>query len=816
MNPFIDSFLFLLNLVFLIYFGYKTVSFFLENLLEKIISLHILIWANLLLTCVVLSLFQQLNNPYLYFILSSILMVYFSYVPKKYNLVSKVNFKNEVLKFKERNFKFFKKDIFSLFLFSTFLLMSGVLFFLCINYYPRNLDYTREVLLGLLIYIQDGSLLTSDSVSPFSITFSFPYNGLLYNSIFAIYKQSHHYFLLTSFINWLVCSFSIYLISRKIGASKRGSLIASYLLMMSQPVVITGSMEMNDIQVYSSVLVGLVFVFDFLRTKKIFYALMIGLSWGLSFGTKYLIGFFLLGFIIFFCYFLFSKIRRSIFINFIKENQKAIFIGLFASILMMTPEIQKYLLHKPHKSFQTITKQHESSVSPIDARIVQKQSVLYGTLWGYFSKFSITLAVKEIFGKIILFHLDFFLSPLINIFHVLFGDNTLISKFFLESDKSLRSFISKLGIVIPDPRAPFLRPDHSPVTYLMIHSLYSYPIYMAIFLLLFRRIKNEKGWWLVIFYLSFLLLFSLLKAQDHHIRYVLTSFFVVAPIIALLYDKKDFLSSNKKMFLNVFFLFLSVMTFLISWRSIVSGPYKNSYRANQVRSVLSEKEHNLNYYKGYVKQAFEDADNINIFFNNIHHYTDMMRRSPYKKYTLLGDIVKDKQNFFLLPPAYQRDPYVWQYNFFPIPVYTPFLKPDEGYIFLDEVSIKYNMFVNNLKKVDYSLYPKPRYLMFAYSIYPRPKTDIRDVRMFLMKPLPKTKIEIRLLIDVAGPDKEIKRIVFDWVKDKYTFPFAVGPDVKIVYLQIRKYSPYEDQQIFMTPILLHPKSIDVRKYIQKQ
>ena len=812
----IDTFLFLINVSVLAFFGYKTVSFFLTSILEKLVSLHIVIWTNLVLTTSILSLFYQLNNEYLYLILSCGLSFYFYTLGKKYAILDDVkDFSEDLRSFQVINFKFLKADKFSLVLVITYAIMCFILFFLCINYYPRNLDYTREVLLGLLFYIQDGSILTSSSLSPYSIGFSFPFNGLLYNSIFAIYKQSHHYFLLTSFINWLVCSFSIYLIARKIGGSKRASLIAAYLFMMSQPIVITGSMEMNDIQLYGSMIAGVVFVFDFFKTKHPFYSLIIGLAWGLSFGTKYLSAFFLLGFILFFCYFLFSKERRLFLFKFIHGNQKAIYIGAFAAVLMLAPEIQKYLLHTPHESFSEITEQHTRSVSAEDARIVQKQSVLYGTIWGYSTNFSFFSRFIPSLKQFILFHLDFFLSPLYNIPTTIFGDKTLISDFFSSMDNSFRAFLHSSGIGIPDGRAPFLRPDHSPVTYLMVHSLYSYPIYIAIFLILSRRIKNKEALWLVIFYFSFVYLFSLLKFQSHHTRYILTSFFVVAPIVALFYDRRLLWSKSKKVLVDIFFIFLLIMTFWISWRAIVNGPYENSYRANQVRAVFDKREHNLDYYNGYVRRAMMDAKSPNIFFNNHHHYTDMMRREPYKKYTILDNIIADRTNFLLLPPAYVQ-PYIWQYDFFLVPVYAPMLQPDEGFIFLNKVWIDYNMFVNNLGNVDYSFYPKPRYLMFGLTKSPQPDGNF-GIRIFLMRPAPtKTKLEFRLLMDFEGADANTKRVIFPWEKDKFLFEFAVGPNVRVVYLQLKKDSSYGEQQEYTVPISLNPQSIDVRQYIQQQ
>lgn len=259
------------------------------------------LWANLVLTSLIVSLFGQLNNALVFntVLILNFLFVFLLYKAHKTSII----FKNTGMVFKSKKEAWFAALIF---------LLIGVLAVLSLItifwYPPNNYDSMNYHLPRVFFYFSQGDLghfYTDNDRQTF-----FPFNSTLFQMIVLHYNLPHFYFGLVNFSMWIVFGFYIYKLCRFLGVENVYALLSAFIGMTATAVYAQSTTNNNDIFVGAAMLAALYYLFCYVSVRDKLALIMAFICGGLAIGTKVTLIYFIPGFLVFSVLFAWKKQNR--------------------------------------------------------------------------------------------------------------------------------------------------------------------------------------------------------------------------------------------------------------------------------------------------------------------------------------------------------------------------------------------------------------------------------------------------------------------------------------------------------------------------
>ena len=257
-----------------------TVRRLLTGVAPQICGAFLLIWANLAYTALLLSLFSQLGNRWLY--CGASLVLAFANWQAVSRLVS------EPLTMFDGATRFCSSSaqrFFAGFLIATLSLAAACTLIICVRYYPDNWDSLAYRLPRAYFYLSHGNLLSFSKHSDVR-ALTYPFNTTLLYLPHAIYQFDGRTFNLISFACWAMSAMGVYFMARVAGASKLGSLLAAWLCAMAPNVLSQGASTNDDMLAAVPMLLGLAFAYQALQRWSGRCVVLAGIGLGLGLGTK--------------------------------------------------------------------------------------------------------------------------------------------------------------------------------------------------------------------------------------------------------------------------------------------------------------------------------------------------------------------------------------------------------------------------------------------------------------------------------------------------------------------------------------------------
>jgi len=277
--------IFLIHLFLISFVSYKITQRFLPDVLERVLAAFILVWANLVVTALLLSCFILLGNRYFYFSLSVLMtLVGYGIVYKK-NPYPSIEWKSII-----RQFFQYSYSLWDIFLFLTFL------FFICVNiviafsFRPNGWDSLAYHLPRIYFYLGQGHL-GHFTTGDFRMIF-FPFNYELLQLLCVTYGQPDWLLNYTNLFCWIFAGIALFVICRRIGLKTGTALLSSWIGLTATLVLAYATITYNDLPTAVPLLIGVVFAlrwFDDQHWKNVVFA---GIAFGLSAGSKLTIFFF--------------------------------------------------------------------------------------------------------------------------------------------------------------------------------------------------------------------------------------------------------------------------------------------------------------------------------------------------------------------------------------------------------------------------------------------------------------------------------------------------------------------------------------------
>jgi hypothetical protein len=252
----------------------------------RICGAFLLIWANLAYTALLLSLFSELGNRWLY-LSSSLLLALASW-----QVVSR--FVSKPLTMIDGASRFCNsraQRFFAAFLFATLCAAATCTLIICVRYYPDNWDSLAYRLPRAVFYLSHGNLLQFSKASD-PRALSYPFNNTLLYLFPAIYQLDGRIVNLVSLVCWGMSALGVYLLARVAGASKLSGFLAAWLCAMAPIVLCEGASTNDDMMAAVPMVLGSVFAYHALQHWSRRSVILAGLGFGLGLGTKLLWAFF--------------------------------------------------------------------------------------------------------------------------------------------------------------------------------------------------------------------------------------------------------------------------------------------------------------------------------------------------------------------------------------------------------------------------------------------------------------------------------------------------------------------------------------------
>ncbi len=300
-----------------------------ECWLHKSFAVLILVWSNLVITALFLSLFSALGSLPLYFFVSIILAIVTALVVPHFTKSMAANYSCTIMQGKSARS----------WLMTTSLILLLICFIctsvICLLYYPNNWDTESYRFGRVFLYLGQGNL--SHIPCPDSRLSVYPFNGTLAYLYFAEYALDGRWFNLLSLIFWSFGVAGCFAFARDLGASKTGSLIAAAIF-GTTPIVATVAASTND-EIIAAVplLIGLIFLFRWWKSRNRFDSIVSGLALGLSAGTKLHIVFFVPITAVVAIILLIILIQKKMVRTVIRERGKGALVIIIIAIFLFVP-----------------------------------------------------------------------------------------------------------------------------------------------------------------------------------------------------------------------------------------------------------------------------------------------------------------------------------------------------------------------------------------------------------------------------------------------------------------------------------------------
>jgi hypothetical protein len=321
------EFLGYINIILLAVISYVVASRLLKSVLDRLILTSLLIWADLIITALVLSAFQKLACYLAYFIISLALPLFLLIILKI--------IKTDPLSFQHDNDRIIlTKKHYIVFI------LSGALFVLnlitVIVYPPNNWDSMTYHLPRIYFYFTQGDL--GHFFTPNERQVFFPFNATLLQFPVVQYGLSDRFFSLINLIAWSVIGITLYRLSYFVVRNSYVVLLSVFFGLTGTAVLAQTTTTNNDILLACALLTAVYFIFlwtKYYHNTLLFFAFSAA---GIAAGTKVTVAFFIPGFVLFFLYALLRKNRRPDFQKYLsKINWKIVFASVILMLILAMP-----------------------------------------------------------------------------------------------------------------------------------------------------------------------------------------------------------------------------------------------------------------------------------------------------------------------------------------------------------------------------------------------------------------------------------------------------------------------------------------------
>ncbi len=272
------------------------------EILERILCTFIALWANLITTSLILSIFSQLANSFLYCTVSVLLGCLALLIKQE-------------LQYDQPFAHVGSAQDDSIRTNSGKILLLGVIFgfFLVLNivtvfsYPPNNYDSQAYHLPRIYFYLTQGNLMHFETVDTRQ-TF-FPFNCTLLQMFVAQYGFPDRFFSAINLIAWLVSGLCVYKISLFLGINRFLSILSAWVGMFGTEVIAQATSTNNDLLLAAPLLCGIYLLLVWLDTQRFKYGVAGSMSLGIACGTKITMLYAIPGILILIVAVLFAKIR---------------------------------------------------------------------------------------------------------------------------------------------------------------------------------------------------------------------------------------------------------------------------------------------------------------------------------------------------------------------------------------------------------------------------------------------------------------------------------------------------------------------------
>ncbi|MGE3623090.1 MAG: ArnT family glycosyltransferase [Bdellovibrionales bacterium] len=250
------------------------------------LALFLLLWATLVLTGVLVSMFDVLDSLTSYFCASFVAVWLVLWA---HHATCAEPRKTPYAKMTYPQFAAIKGAGMQDFLWVVLIgsLIAAVLLHLtvCFSFNPVNADSLNYRLARVFWYVSNGNLLHPfDSVDK-RLTY-YPVNGMLIYAPFVLYGVSAVFFALPSLLAWIGIGYATYRFARALKAEPLIATFAAWFVAMTPSILIEASSTNDEILTAAPLIIGAFFVWRWLTSGAEHYLFLAAIGLGLCIGTK--------------------------------------------------------------------------------------------------------------------------------------------------------------------------------------------------------------------------------------------------------------------------------------------------------------------------------------------------------------------------------------------------------------------------------------------------------------------------------------------------------------------------------------------------
>jgi hypothetical protein len=271
----------ILHALILIWLTWRSTGHLSAERLQRVSAAYLLIWCNLVYTGLLLSVISRLNVVGFYFSVSVGLAAGLEILLQVRRVLPQTGAAAEAA-LQDRRFdraiRYALRSVLALVALATALI--------CVHYAPNNWDTCTYRLSRVFFYLARGNLLHAGNPGDPRLSF-YPFNGALTYLFLAVYCASAKWFNLISAMTWVLAGVATYCTARRLGASKTGSLVATWVCLLSPSVLAQAASGNDEVLTATPVLIGVSFAIDWARTGRKCDAILAAIGLGLGLGTKF-------------------------------------------------------------------------------------------------------------------------------------------------------------------------------------------------------------------------------------------------------------------------------------------------------------------------------------------------------------------------------------------------------------------------------------------------------------------------------------------------------------------------------------------------
>lgn len=300
-----------------------------QSVLDKVLAIFILVWANVVITALFLSCFSLFGDSVWYFRTSILISALTAFACRK------VAPQRDAPVCDKRDEGSIKLTWLRRVLIGTFMVVFGLNLFICLKYSPNNWDSLTYHLPRIHFYLSQGHLGHFDTGNIRQVYF--PFNATIFQAFLIRYGQSDKLLNLFNLASWIISLIALFALCRRCKLCRTTSLIVVWIGGMSGQVLAQATATTNDILAAAPFLVGVVFALDWWHSRRWTHILISGVALGLAFGTKLTMYFFGPAVVLICAILLFVHWRKYFSLPFGKRDLVQFLVALFLLLIIATP-----------------------------------------------------------------------------------------------------------------------------------------------------------------------------------------------------------------------------------------------------------------------------------------------------------------------------------------------------------------------------------------------------------------------------------------------------------------------------------------------